>query len=566
MKYVSVCAGIEAATVAWHPLGWEPVLFSEIEPFPCAVLKHHYPDVPLVGDFTQLLDQPPEADLLVGGTPCQAFSVAGKRLSLEDYRGNLSLAFADLFHAGRYRWAVWENVPGVLSTKDNAFGCLLGRLVGHDAPLQPGRGNRWTNAGVVSGPLATAAWRVLDAQYFGVAQRRRRVFVCVSRGAGNWAAAEALLPVGECVSRHPPARPKAGEGTAATAPRSLALRGRDGGATAELGDEVGNALRASQGGGDKAHILAPDVARSLRGRGNDPHRADAATYVVGGGGERTISGTLTARMVQSLGARDVEEGAVVVGALDTECGFNKATDQTVRNGHILAVPDRTVAPPLTAGNDPSRSPQSSEVTAQVAAVVEALAVPQILRNREGKAGGGKGPLLSENQSLTLGTANDQVVFALTTEQTPKFAADIALTVTKGSPTGGGHPQAVVAPSVTGGPPFSRTGNERVEADALVMGFAQNQRGEVRDLGDVSAAVTTGGGKPGEGYPAVLQLRPRRLTPRECERLQAFPDDYSLIPWKKGTAPDSLRYRALGNSMCVNVMRWIGKRIAAVDHA
>lgn len=218
MRYVSVCAGIEAATVAWHPLGWTPVLFSEIEAFPCAVLRHHYPDVPLIGDFTQLLDPAfpcPAADLLVGGTPCQAFSVAGKRLSLEDYRGNLSLAFADL--SARFPWTLWENVPGCLSTHDNAFGNLLGRLVGYDAALDAPDGKRWPGAGVVEGPTGVAAWRVLDAQWFGVAQRRRRVFVLIGRGAGAWAAADALLPLGESVSRHPPARRTAGE-TAPTIP------------------------------------------------------------------------------------------------------------------------------------------------------------------------------------------------------------------------------------------------------------------------------------------------------------------------------------------------------------
>jgi site-specific DNA-cytosine methylase len=192
MKYLSVCSGIEAATVAWHPLGWEPLAFSEIEPFPRKVLAHHYPDVPLHGDFTILKDQPwiKDADLLVGGTPCQAFSVAGLRQSLADDRGNLTLEFVrlanaidDLRRAGDGCTIVWENVPGVLSVKDNAFGCFLGALVGNDTPLIP-TGGKWTNAGMVIGPQRSAAWRILDAQYFGVAQRRRRVFVVASARDG----------------------------------------------------------------------------------------------------------------------------------------------------------------------------------------------------------------------------------------------------------------------------------------------------------------------------------------------------------------------------------------------
>lgn len=216
MKYLSVCSGIEAATVAWHSLGWTPLAFSEIEPFPRAVLQHHYPDVPLHGDFTVLRDQPwiVDADILVGGTPCQAFSVAGLRNSLSDERGNLSLEFVRLADAidnvrigsGRKpAIIVWENVPGVLSVKDNAFGCFLSALAGDDTPYVPPR-EKWTNAGVVAGPKRTIAWRVLDAQYFGLAQRRRRVFVVASAGDGFDPAAVLL----ECegVRRDTPPRKK----------------------------------------------------------------------------------------------------------------------------------------------------------------------------------------------------------------------------------------------------------------------------------------------------------------------------------------------------------------------
>jgi DNA (cytosine-5)-methyltransferase 1 len=197
MRYLSVCSGIEAATVAWHDLGWKPAAFSEIEPFPSAVLKHHYPDVPNHGDMTALPEairagEVHAADLLCGGTPCQAFSVAGKRQSLDDARGNLSLTFCEIANAidhvraGRGEQpciVFWENVPGVLNTKDNAFGCFLGELAGESCELQPA-GGKWTNAGCVYGPKRTVAWRVLDAQYFGVAQRRRRVFVVASARTG----------------------------------------------------------------------------------------------------------------------------------------------------------------------------------------------------------------------------------------------------------------------------------------------------------------------------------------------------------------------------------------------
>ena len=186
--YGSVCSGIEAASVAWHDLG-EPLWLSEIDKFPSAVLMHHYPSVPNLGDMTALPGMilnrvVPAPDVLVGGTPCQAFSVAGARRSLDDHRGNLTLALVHILEEiDRVRrlerkppcTLVWENVPGVLNTKDNAFGHFLGGLVGSDRALEP-PGERWTNSGMVCGQREVV-WRVLDAQYFGVAQRRRRVFL-----------------------------------------------------------------------------------------------------------------------------------------------------------------------------------------------------------------------------------------------------------------------------------------------------------------------------------------------------------------------------------------------------
>jgi len=172
ISYVSVCSGIEAASAAWHPLGWRPLAFAEIEPFPCAVLKHHYPNVPNLGDLTKHHEWPElRPDVLVGGTPCQAFSVAGLRKGLADPRGNLTLVFLGLVARMRPRWVVWENVPGVLLDRTGAFGALLGGL----AEL----GYGW-------------AYRVLDAQYFGVPQRRRRVFI-VGRRSGDTSAAEVLF-------------------------------------------------------------------------------------------------------------------------------------------------------------------------------------------------------------------------------------------------------------------------------------------------------------------------------------------------------------------------------------
>lgn len=324
MKFGSVCSGIEAASVAWEPLGWKAAWFSEIENFPSAVLAHHYPNVPNLGDMMALPErirsgEVEAPDILCGGTPCQAFSVAGSRNSLADARGNLSLTFCEIANAiddvrsdkgDQPAIIFWENVPGVLSTKDNAFGCFLGELAGESCQLQP-PGRKWANAGIVSGPKRTIAWRVLDAQYFGVAQRRRRVFVVASartdidpgsilfefdrlrrdfapcrekgqtvaaltaNGVGtcgaddNQGQAGHLLPVafggGNCSGNIDVAATLTAKGNrqdfevetfvAQPAAFSVAMRGREGGSACELGDDLAFTLRASSGGGDKPHVL-----------------------------------------------------------------------------------------------------------------------------------------------------------------------------------------------------------------------------------------------------------------------------------------------------------------------
>ena len=193
MKYLSVCSGIEAATVAWHPLGWEAVGYSEIEKFPSLVLEHHYPNVPNFGDMTKYKEWNLNGsiDLLVGGTPCQSFSVAGLRKGLEDPRGNLALVYCGILDHFRPKWFVWENVPGVLSSGGGRdFGSFLG------AVAELGYG---------------FAYRVLDAQYFGVAQRRRRVFVVGY--FGDWRPAAEVLFEPESLRRDTPPSRKKGEVT-----------------------------------------------------------------------------------------------------------------------------------------------------------------------------------------------------------------------------------------------------------------------------------------------------------------------------------------------------------------
>ncbi|MBN6742296.1 DNA cytosine methyltransferase [Acidithiobacillus sp. MC6.1] len=253
MRYLSLFSGIEAASVAWGPLGFVPVAVAEIDKSASAVLRNRYPDVPNLGDVRvlrdrllagedvlNLLSDPP--DIIVGGSPCQSFSIAGARQGLSDHRGNLTLVYAEIVNAINPRYIVWENVSGVLSSKDNAFGHLLGALAGEDGPLVPAgsrpaglhpAGGKWTNAGAVSGPRHGAgpernlAWRILDAQYFGVAQRRRRVFLVGSRrdqpGPYPWE----ILFESEGVRRDSPPRREAGQTIAALAATGVGTCGAD---------------------------------------------------------------------------------------------------------------------------------------------------------------------------------------------------------------------------------------------------------------------------------------------------------------------------------------------------
>jgi DNA (cytosine-5)-methyltransferase 1 len=232
MKYLSVCSGIEAATVAWHQLGWEAVAYSEIEPFPSKVLAHHY-STPNWGDMTKFKEWPDESiDLLVGGTPCQSFSVAGLRQGLDDPRGELMLTYLAIAARYRPRWVVWENVPGVLSSNGGRdFGAFLGAL----GEL----GYGW-------------AYRVLDAQWFGVAQRRRRVFVVGCFGDGE--SASKVLFESESVRRNTPPRRETAKNVAGTIAAGSFVGGASGRPEGAAGNHfvpaVAGSLDTECGGGE----------------------------------------------------------------------------------------------------------------------------------------------------------------------------------------------------------------------------------------------------------------------------------------------------------------------------
>jgi DNA (cytosine-5)-methyltransferase 1 len=342
--------------VAWDELGWTPVAFSEIEKFPSAVLAHHYPTVPNWGDMTKFKEWPNESiDLLVGGTPCQSFSVAGLRKGLDDPRGNLMLTFLAIADRYRPEWLVWENVPGVLSSnRGKDFGTFLGAL----GEL----GYGW-------------AYRILDAQYFGVAQRRRRVFV-VGNSRG-WQRSAAVLFERESLCGNPaPSR--------------------------EAGKDVAGTFKARANSGGWGHDV--DLA--------------AGGYMV----------------------------PEVVGTLEAHDGAKWGSNQWVEQR--------------------------------------------------------KYAIISSQQS------------------------DAEMSHTFSTPAIGD-----------------------IREDAIASSLTRN---------------SGGGGETQNAAFVSTSMQVRRLTPRECERLQGFPDDYTLIPHRNKLSADGPRYKALGNSMAVPVMRYIGQRIQMVN--
>jgi len=475
MRYASVCDGIGAAHVAWQPLGWECAWTSEIEPFPAAVVDHHWKFKNL-GDMTKLteemLNECGAIDLLVGGTPCQSFSVAGLRGGLADPRGNLALRFVQLVGVLRPSWVVWENVPGVLSSGGGRdFGTFLGAL----AELGYG-----------------FAYRVLDAQWFGVAQRRRRVFVVAH--IGNWRRAAAVLFERESLLGNPPTRGATGQGITSS-PEGIAgnvsskwAKGTGGPA----GDECYN-LVAFQGGSQQDQVLGGDAvcpALCHSSNGNKGHHqpkvvvpftkskraqstTDDETWVPG-----EVSPTMSCfdqgdTRATTVVAYDVHGTQAKKGASETDC-------------HTALR---------------SRTPGQSE--ASTTTVVA--------------------------QGFTYSGYSNQPAW-MTGDRTDCLPAS--------GHSDGSHQGVGVA-----------VGSCEVSSSLRAnpgSGWRSN-------------------GTPVEGV-VISPMAVRRLTPKECERLQGFPDGYTAVTYRSKPAADGPRYRALGNSMAVPVMAWIGQRIQMVKEA
>jgi DNA (cytosine-5)-methyltransferase 1 len=456
MNYLSVCSGIEAASVAWGPLGWTPWAFAEVDKFPSAVLAHHYPNVPNLGDMTKFQEWPDaDVDVLVGGTPCQSFSVAGLRAGLDDPRGGLLLTYLAIARRYRPRWVVWENVPGVLSSDGGrAFGSLLGGL----AELGYG-----------------FAYRVLDARHFGLAQRRQRVFVvgCL----GDWRRAAAVLFERASLSGHPAPRREAGQ---------------------RLADSL--TVGANQCSGTRSDFVevAPTIPSRRTGGGGL-----GTDFDCDGGLIPDIANPLTARMANGVNTTCDEGQTMGAHSLRAD-GFDASEDGTGRGCPIV--------------------PVAHAFDARQSDVIQ--------------YGDQTGPL--DTDGHTIG------VLAFSAKDYGADVGDLAPTLRAGGHTTS-RANGGVMPAVAFKPRYYTRDNKT--------------GGQPSDVSVLKADAS----KAGDSAPHVAHgMAVRRLTPRECERLQGFPDDYTAIPYRGKPAADGPRYKALGNSMAVPVMAWIGQRIAQVD--
>jgi len=546
MRYLSVCSGIEAASVAWKHLGWNAVAFSEIEAFPSKVLAHHYPDVPNLGDMTLLTQNEylngQQINLLVGGTPCQSFSVAGLRAGLADERGNLSLEYIRLLEHKRPKWFLWENVPGVLSSNGGAdFASILSGWTGRDIAPQ-----RFEISGIIEGEFYSVAWRVLDSQYFGVPQRRRRIFV-VGHLGGDWRPPTAVLFEQESLSRDfTPIGSKRKKSTT----------------SAERGSGAGN-IDCSPNGISGA--MTSKWAKGTGGPAGDEHYnlivqdktpANFRMVVLGEYADDNTASTMKKRDYKD--ATDL----IVVPAYGIQAGIVNRTENSGANG--LGVKEEESFT-LTKGDQHCVMQPIVYDTTQITHPKNG-SNPQAVDPCHTLAKGGDATLLVQPVVIDRAAFNQGV--------NAKYDAQIehsetAPCLVKVGPHAvyqpiilddqGGNVMTVYDQGHTGTLRAQTHGHEPIVAQPAKCYVDNRRRGlEIND--NISPTVLKFWGTGGGNAPFVQSSMVRRLTPLECERLQGFPDYFTAIPG----ASDSKRYAALGNSMTVNVMKWIGERIDMVD--
>jgi DNA (cytosine-5)-methyltransferase 1 len=526
--FISVCSGIEAVSEAWRELPLGPVLYSEIEPFPISVLRQRHNaacmrktrpagSVPLYGDFTAMRIR----HLLRLGVPLDLVEILSGGLA--DARGNLSLEFVRLANAvdnfRRHRGLApiiigWENVEGVLSMPDNAFGCFLAGLAGADSPLVPPKRHRWTNAGLVIGPRRAVAWRLFDAQYFGLAQRRQRVLVVAS---ARKQCIPAILFESEGLRRDSPPRREKGQGITHELAPCLGASG--------LGFERAGETRGQD------PVVAAGVAPPLT---RNPHADNASRegLLVAFGGNNT-SGPIDVATALSAhagphGRLDFESETFIAHTLRGE-GFDASEDGTGRGTPLVPVP---------------RPVPSSDVVATLDA-------------NYGKLQGSSGQDSGHGHSHLVPIAFDCKASGQNGFGVGAIDPTLrAMGHNKTHQNAGGH-VAVAIPILE---PGARTG---VSTDDPRAGIGVGVDGDpmfTLQAGKQHGVFTQGAKAEMPQAPASMAVR--RLTPTECERLQGFSDGYTAVMHRGKPAADGPRYKALGNSMPVPLIRWFGERISA----
>lgn len=575
LRAASCFSGIGAPEMGGPQFDW--LWCAEVEPFPCEVLATRFPHSVNLGDVTadDFIERAKafgRLDLLVGGPPCQAFSIAGLRQSLADDRGNLSLRFLEITHAIRPRNLLVENVPGWLNTPDNAFGCFLAGLVGADDALPAPDGGSWPSAGMVAGPRARAAWRVLDAQYFGVAQRRRRVFVVADFGDG--ADPAAVLFERQGLLGNPPPRREAGQGTAGT----LSARTEGGGG---LGTdfELGGGLQPVSvgfGGGNTSGPIEMAACLTAKGQRVD---FEVETFIAhtltGNGFDASEDGTGRGTPIIPIDMRQASRGGTMTnnrgegqsgGAPGTGIGDVGDPAPSLSTSHVPAVAGPIAFSSKDYGNDAtdnlsptlrSRGHNASHANGggQMAVAIQAGAL------RENPNSGPDGVGVQQDVAYTLEARAEvrqmDIAGALAAEPGMKQQTYVAL-----------EPYTLAERGREGGANL-----------------------EYRNDGTSNTILTPSGGRGGIGVGAIATAwQVRRLTVRECERLQGFPDGFTLIETSKrrtieadmgayladqgaivtngndgkirtNAAADGPRYKALGNSWAVPCGAWILARLA-----
>ena len=561
MIFGSVCSGIEAASVAFSPLGWRAAWLSEIEPFPSAVLAHHYPDVPNLGDMTRLpaavlTGEADAPDVLCGGTPCQAFSVAGMREGLNDPRGQLTIKFVELAdaidhvrtRAGKPECiTLWENVPGVLSDRGNAFGCFLGALAGEDCELQP-PGGKWKDAGCVYGPKRTIAWRVLDAQYFGLAQRRRRVFVVAS--ARNDFDPCAVLFESDSLRRDTAPSREARQVSPTIPARSTA-----GGGLGTDFDLDGGVIQAFGGNNQSGPI---DVATTRNACASASGRMDfeSETFLVqhthtlrGEGFDTSEDGAGRGTPLEPVAFAENSRHEIRLEGGDGQRTGALSTGGGKPGQGVPMIAFHPTQDPISSTDGTTHALGCGSTGGQASV---AVAIQDV-----------RGTDKAQNGS---GWNDDGTAYTLDTHATQGVAICGAFFAGQGAKAGSIAYSTDIAPTLKA----SDSGTNRtpsVHINTHPVAFQPRHYSDRERMGgepsDVCHTLSAQAGQ-GDSSPHIASnMQVRRLTPVECERLMGFPDGYTAIPWRKKPAsecPDGPRYRALGNSWAVPVAAWIARRI------